>query len=110
MSIGETLKKLRAEKKVSLQKVADAVGTSKPYIWELESGKVQNPGADILYKLAEYYGCSVDHLVSKHGETDIKSPEIAFFREFNSLSSQDQALIKNIIKQLKEKDKLADAI
>ena len=55
MSLAERLRVLRADKKVSLQVVADAVGISKPHVWELEKGKTQNPSLELLMKFAEYY-------------------------------------------------------
>ncbi|QTH70379.1 helix-turn-helix domain-containing protein [Pseudoalteromonas xiamenensis] len=63
MTLAEKLTELRVNKKASLQAVADAVGVSKPHIWELEKGKTKNPSLELLKKLALYYQVSLDTLV-----------------------------------------------
>tara|TARA_B100000446_G_C10461247_1_gene308932 strand:+ start:22 stop:354 length:333 start_codon:yes stop_codon:yes gene_type:complete len=62
MSLAERIRLLRAEKKASLQVVADAIEVSKPHIWELEKGKTKNPSLDLLTKLAGYFGVTLDYL------------------------------------------------
>jgi transcriptional regulator with XRE-family HTH domain len=55
-TLAEKLKALRARSGKSLQQVADAVGVSKAYAWELESGeKTRNPTIDVLTRLADFY-------------------------------------------------------
>ena len=41
MSLAVRLRELRADKKASLQAVADALSVSKPHVWELEKGKTK---------------------------------------------------------------------
>ena len=54
MPLSTKLKELRARNRESLQQVADAVGVSKAHIWELERGSSNNPGLELLRKLAEH--------------------------------------------------------
>ena len=79
MSLGARIKELRLKKGVSLQSVADNVGASKPHIWELERGTTKNPSLNLLTKLTNYYGVSVDSLAgleAKNSDTE----SIAFAR------------------------------
>lgn len=101
MSISVRLKELRAAKKESLQKVADAVGASKAHIWELEKGTSANPSTELLAKLANHFDVSVASLL---GETaDNASPEDAgFFRNYQGLKPESKKLIRKIAKELKE--------
>jgi len=69
MSLAERLRELRAEKKMSLQAVADVIGVSKPHVWELEKGKTKNPSLELLKQLAGFYGVTLDFLAGV-GEQD----------------------------------------
>ena len=70
MSLGAKIKELRLKKGVSLQAVADAVGASKPHIWELERGSTKNPSLELITKLADYFRVSVDYLAGTRDEND----------------------------------------
>lgn len=83
MELGVKIKELRLEKGDSLQKVADAVGVSKPHIWELERGTTKNPSLTLVKKLADYFGQSIDYLT---GESDEKSDyKMHFARKINGM-------------------------
>lgn len=97
MSLGACLNKLRLQKQKSLQTVADAVGASKPHIWELEKGTSKNPSLDLVTKLANYYSVSVDYLIGVENADRGESPEIkAFARELASkkLSTSDLEVLR----------------
>lgn len=99
MALAEKLTSLRVEKKVSLQAVADAVGVSKPHIWELEKGKTKNPSLELLKNLSIYYGVTLDFLVGFDDDNATKAH--VFFREFdmnmNDLSDDDRQTIRNAL-------------
>ncbi len=80
MSLGARLKELRLNKSVSLQVVADAVNASKPHIWELERGTTKNPSLELMTKLANYFGVSVDYLAGT-GAKEEDAAYLAFARE-----------------------------
>ena len=63
MALGSKLTALRLKKGASLQEVADAVGVSKAHIWELEKGRSKNPSADLIKRLADYFGQDLEFLV-----------------------------------------------
>lgn len=108
MSLGNRLKELRLQKGKSLQAVADAVGASKPHIWELERGSSKNPSLELVTKLANYYSVSVDHLIGVDEGDEGTSPAIkAFARELASkgLSSSDLDVLRAAAEALsKSKD------
>ena len=68
MSLEARLFEFRQNAKVSLQKVADAVGVSKAHIWELEKGRSTNPSFDLVRKLAAFYAVTPEELI---GEADV---------------------------------------
>lgn len=67
MTIGPTLKAIRAGKNLSLREVEAATGISNAYICQLESGKVKKPSLFFVYKLAKVYGWTVDEILDASG-------------------------------------------
>lgn len=102
MSVGARLKELRFKKGQSLQQVADAVGASKAHIWELETGKSQNPSLDLLRRMAEHFGITVSSLV---GETleDADEQLLKMHRDLQELSDTDRAVIEDVIASMKKR-------
>lgn len=62
MIIGQRIKELRLENKVSQKKLADAIGVDKRAVifWEQE---VNEPKASYIKSIAEYFGCTADYLL-----------------------------------------------
>lgn len=88
MSIGARLKKLRIRKGETLQQVADAVGASKPHIWELEVGKSKNPSLDLLTSLAQHFNVPISYLLDESASADT----MIFGREFKGVTEEDKKL------------------
>lgn len=61
---GEMLKKLRKERGVTLQVVADAIGCSPSYLHRLENNSRKNPSICTATKLAAFYDIDVSLLNS----------------------------------------------
>lgn len=103
MALGAKLTALRLKKGTSLQEVADAVGVSKAHVWELEKGRSNNPSADLIKRLADYFGQDVDFLVGseKSKVTEVQEAQV-FYRDLKTLSKEDRDLILATIKRLKE--------
>lgn len=66
------LSRLRAAARQSRQYVADRVGCSLPYLRELETGQIDNPGLTILAALAAHYRVTVAQLI---GESEMTARE-----------------------------------
>jgi len=65
MSIANNLKKIRAEKGYSLEKVARLADLSLNTIVKIEIGVNQNPTIDTLSKIAKALEVKVDDLIKK---------------------------------------------
>jgi transcriptional regulator with XRE-family HTH domain len=89
MAIGERLKELRVQKGQSLQQVADAIGSSKAHIWELEANRSTNPSLDLLRKLAEHFETTVAYLIDEP-EKDLSRAEQFFRRNSDKFASLDE--------------------
>lgn len=111
MSLGAKIKELRFKKSVSLQVVANAVGASKPHIWELEKGTTKNPSLELVTKLAQYFGVSVDYLAGIDDPEDMENSAVqAFARELSgkNLSESDLEFLKHTAETLSKKNTTHD--
>ena len=60
------LRRLRRQRRLSLEEAAALLGKSRTTIWRYENGRVNMPSA-MLLRLAEFYGVSVDQLTTAKG-------------------------------------------
>ena len=106
------LKKARLLRGMTLEGVAEALGTSFTSIWRYESGQ-RRPNGDTLYALAELYGRPVEWFYKEENDTsppeqaddiDIADPELAlFFRgEWDELTDEEKEFIKGMIRESRE--------
>ncbi|PPA68982.1 helix-turn-helix domain-containing protein [Jeotgalibacillus proteolyticus] len=61
--IGDRVKTLRKEKKMSLSELAEQAGVAKSYISSLERNLQQNPSIQFLEKIAPVLGVTVNSLL-----------------------------------------------
>jgi transcriptional regulator with XRE-family HTH domain len=73
-ALAEALKTIRGVRGYSLRKVEDKTKISNAYLFQLESGKAENPSPHILHKLAECYGVSYELLMKAAGYIRTHSP------------------------------------
>ncbi len=73
MMIGDRVKKIRLEKKMSLSELAEQAGVAKSYISSLERNLQRNPSIQFLEKISAVLNVPVDHLIhdmADQGELD----------------------------------------
>jgi len=103
MSFATKLKELRIRYGQSLQQVADAVGTSKTHIWDMEQGNSSNPSRELLVKLGAHFRVSVSELVGEDPNAASEPSElVALYRDLKSLSENDRKTIEAVMRSLKE--------
>jgi|SRR4030042_637683 HTH-type transcriptional regulator, competence development regulator len=71
---GEYLKTLRDRSKLSLRDVAARTGMSYSYLTQIEHGRRNAPGAELLKKLAPVYNVPVSDLLKAAGYLEDVSP------------------------------------
>lgn len=100
MSIGARLKALRGKSRQSLQEVADGVGASKTHIWDLETGRSDNPSIELLTRLAAHFRVSIADLVGENPNAEGESSElIALYRDLKNLSDTDRETIRVLMER-----------
>lgn len=90
--IGERVKKLRLEKKMSLSELAEQAGVAKSYLSSLERNLQRNPSIQFLEKIASVLNVPVDHLIHEDTNTEeLDNDWIHLVKEaMNSGVSKDQ--------------------
>lgn len=115
--IGQRLRELRQNAKLSQARIAALIGTHQPVIARYESGEANVPG-EVLLVLADYYDVSLDYL---YGRTDNPQgrcyeykpkiekayPEMEKFVEmcFDPNSAMNERLKETLLQMLKEGQK-----
>ena len=101
-AFGIRLRRLREAKKLTLQQVADAVGCTKAYIWELEMKDGQRPSAERVQALAKVLGVTMGDVMGEPlQEVPQASPEdVAFFREYAGMTEDEKKDYQNVLKMM----------
>jgi XRE family transcriptional regulator of biofilm formation len=68
--IGDRVKSLRLEKKMSLSELAEQASVAKSYLSSLERNLQRNPSIQFLEKIASVLNVPVDYLIHEHIDTD----------------------------------------
>lgn len=87
---GIRLRRLREAKKLSLQQLADLVGCTKAYLWELEMRDGQKPTAERVRALARELAVTMEELMEEQPSEmpGIGPKDYAFFREYAGMSEE----------------------
>lgn len=99
-TFGNRLKAARNKAGLNQETLAQRVGSSKGYISELETNPDIRPSAELVMKLAEEVGTTVEFLMRGEGE---KAPaDAAFFRSYQNLDDGTKTKLQGILKLLKD--------
>lgn len=99
-AFGARLRRLREAKKLTLQQVADAVGCTKAYIWELEMKDGQRPTAERIQKIAQVLGVTMEDVMgTPMQQAPQASPEdVVFFREYAEMTDEEKDRYRQALK------------
>ena len=99
-TLGARLRRLREAKKLTLQQVADAVGCTKAYIWELEMKEGQRPSAERIHLLAKVLGVTMEDLMNESNEQvpQASVEDVAFFRHYAGMTEEEKQRYQQALK------------
>jgi transcriptional regulator with XRE-family HTH domain len=101
--LGQRLRQLRLDRKLTLAEVAAQSGSSRSYIWELESKAPPRPSAEKLAAIAEVFGVTVDYLIDGESGSSIEDAvDLAFFRKYQKLDPVTKDKIRRLADLLAE--------
>ena len=101
--LGEKLRKLRKNKGLTLDALAQESGLSKSYLWELENRESQRPSAEKLTALANVFGLPPTYFI----EDDVRTPkqqhkDEGFYRDYQRLDDDAKAHLRKILDTFKK--------
>lgn len=103
--LGDKIRKLRKDKGLTLDALAELSGASKSYIWELENKNPPRPSAEKLSKIAESLGTTMEFLLDTEGNVMQEDATHAhFFREYKRLDTKAQEKIRKMVEMWREDD------
>lgn len=104
----KNLKKLRKERGLSQQELADEFGVTQQSIYKYENGHAQ-PDLDMLVRLADYFSTSVDYLIGHLDDENLQTIDMLTETEkyhlklFRRLSRASQLSINAIVSDIVNK-------
>ncbi|WP_136661629.1 helix-turn-helix transcriptional regulator [Nitratireductor sp. XY-223] len=97
-ALGEKIQKLRKEKGLTLDKLAELTGSSKSYIWELENKNPPRPSAEKISKIATQLGVTIDYLLDEKQEvTEADAMDEMFFRKYQRMDPEVKDKIRKMV-------------
>ena len=96
--LSDRIRELRRTRGLSLEQLADMVGSAKSYIWELENKPEIKPSAKLVFKLARALSVTMDSLMDESKEND---RDIVFIREYRNLPEETKLQLMNILQAMK---------
>lgn len=97
--LGTKIRKLRKEKGLTLEKLAELTGSSKSYIWELENKNPPRPSAEKIGKIAEKLDTTIEFLLD--GDEVVSEGDAAdarFYRQYRQMDSATKEKIRRMVK------------
>lgn len=85
MEIGKRIKEERKKHKLTLQALADRIGTTKSYVWELENTEAPNPTLRILVGLSKELNVSIDYLAKGQNQQGSGSTDVRAIRNSDAM-------------------------
>jgi transcriptional regulator with XRE-family HTH domain len=99
-TFGERIKELRLRRGLTLDQLAQATGSSKSYVWELENKNPPRPSAEKLSAIAVALAVTVDYLMGNDEQTLADAEDKAFYRSYSSMPPETRRQIREMAKIL----------
>lgn len=111
MTVGERMKTLRKKRGISADTVAEAIGVSRSTIFRYERGDIDKVPADLLERIAAALHTNSGYLLGwsesdkpiiqtqRREESELTAAECELIELYRRASSDDQELIRHILKK-----------
>ncbi|RKT37979.1 helix-turn-helix domain-containing protein [Thiocapsa rosea] len=97
-TLGDKIRSLRKEKRLTLDQLAELTGSSKSYIWELENKTPPRPSAEKLSRIAEKLGVTIEYLLDKEATVSEENAEdAAFYRKYRRMDPATKAKLRSLV-------------
>ena len=97
-SLGEKIRTERKKLGLTLDQLAEKIGASKSYVWELENRPVVRPSAEKIAALAAVFKLPVEYLIDdKRTELRPSDIEVAFFHRVSRLDEEKRQQLERFL-------------
>jgi transcriptional regulator with XRE-family HTH domain len=97
-TLGDKIRRLRKQKRYTLEKLGELTDSSKSYIWELENKNPPRPSADKIAKIAAALGVTADFLLDTRESTSAPDAvDQAFFRKYRNMDPSTKEKIRQMV-------------
>lgn len=105
MEIGQRIKKMRKEKHISAETLADRLGVSPASVYRWENGAINKVPTDTLVRIAEVLHTTPEYLIGWSKEekknpqsADLDDDDVIFTYQGKPLSDEDKEMIRRIMR------------
>ena len=102
--LGDRVRELRQKRGLTLEALADRVGSSKSYMWEIENKDVARPSAEKLHQIAVALETTTDYLLAAEEVTEANADDTAFFRKYQKMKPRSKERFREMLKILDDED------
>ena len=102
--LGERVREVRLKRGLTLEALAEQVGSSKSYMWEIENKAVARPSAEKLHLIAVALDTTAEYLLAADEVTEIEAADVAFFRKYQKMKPKGKERLREMLKILDNKD------
>lgn len=101
--LGQKIYELRRARALTLEQLAEATGSSKSYMWEIENKDVARPSAEKLVRVAEVLRVPLEYLTDDERLTPTADElDEAFYRRFQRMRPDTKETLRRILDALDE--------
>ena len=98
-ALGEKIRRLRKEKGLTLDQLAELADSSKSYIWELENKNPPRPSAEKLAKISKQLQVTLEYLLDNKQEiAEEDAVDARFYREYRDMTHDTKKKIREMVK------------
>ena len=96
--LGERVREQRRKRGLTLEGLAERVGSSKSYMWEIENKEVARPSAEKLAVIATALGTTVEFLLVGDGQQEEENAEdVALYRKYKKLDAPVKERLRKML-------------
>jgi transcriptional regulator with XRE-family HTH domain len=95
--LGERVRELRLKRGLTLEGLAERVGSSKSYMWEIENKEVTRPSAEKLSQIALALDTTTEYLLAGDGANEEDADDLVFFRKYKGMTTDSKERLRKML-------------
>lgn len=99
--LGDRVREQRRKRGLTLEALAEKVGSSKSYMWEIENKEVARPSAEKLAQIAAALETTTEYLLDGGGVNEAEDAvDVDFYRKYRKLDAPVKEQLRKMLKIL----------